>query len=491
MAYVDGAGGERWQSDLTILNPGLQTATVSLGFVSGSSWDGATSVSWVQEAIVPGATKSYPNVLESLFLLGKGSWGVVLVRGDSVSIAPVIVSRTYNAANSDMVGTYGLSVPAVSVAAGVRPDSVAGGNVLAGLRHDAAFRTNLAVANLGDDDAQVEVVFRDASGNFLGVPANVTVEGRGVKQINSVLSAAPDSFFGGAGYGSPVSHFSAEIQIKKGSGVYPYATVIDMGTGDPIVVTPIPRPSPTYRLPGILHYGQWVSDVALLNPSAKERKVRVEFSFVRKGELYRTTSSRSLTLRAFEMNVWIDFVRSFFELAPADTSEYSESYVDVAPAYDDIAPTEPFVVSGKTYTASGRGSMGLQVDPWISEDGIGTQASGKRILLTGLEANASFRTNVALFLTPGATSSDSAQVDVHVYDSRGRESKNIWVQLAADKPVQQLSSSELFGGLTTTDTERASVVISNPRGTARVGAYATVIDNRSGDATFVAGQPTP
>ena len=36
MAYADGGNGARWQSDLSIYNPGTQTATVSLGFVSGA-----------------------------------------------------------------------------------------------------------------------------------------------------------------------------------------------------------------------------------------------------------------------------------------------------------------------------------------------------------------------------------------------------------------------------------------------------------------------
>ena len=62
------------------------------------------------------------------------------------------MSRTYNAADADTKGTFGLSVPAVSVASGVRPASAAeGGNFLADLRHDASFRTNLVVANLKDE----------------------------------------------------------------------------------------------------------------------------------------------------------------------------------------------------------------------------------------------------------------------------------------------------------------------------------------------------
>ena len=103
------------------------------------------------------------------------------------------------------------------------------------------------------------------------------------------------------------------------------------------------------------------------------------------------------------MKVGIDFVKIWLGLADDDPSGYASSYVDVAPAPDDAAPTEPVVVTGKTYTPSGDGSVGLQVDPFVFEDGIGAQASSRRIVLSGLEANSKYRTNVALFLTPGST----------------------------------------------------------------------------------------
>jgi hypothetical protein len=245
-------------------------------FVAGASWEGVTNAVWSRLAVGPGETRSFPNVLADLFGLAKGSWGVVLVRGDSVPVAPVIVSRTYKAANGDVTGTFGLSVPALSVAAGVKPYSAAASNFLPDLRHDASFRTNLTVANLKDEWAEVEVVFRGAAGSVLGVPAKVTVEARGVKQLNSALSTAPaigQAPIGGAGWTSPVFHFSAEMKLKRGTGVYPYATVIDQGTGDSIVVTPTVRPSATYRLPGIVRVkGKTGSYQVLAGPSGRRSR---------------------------------------------------------------------------------------------------------------------------------------------------------------------------------------------------------------------------
>lgn len=498
MAYTDNGSGMKWQSDLSIHNPGTTTATVSLAYVAGATWDGATKATWIPQALVAGETKSYTNVLKSLFLLSEGAWGVVLVRGDDISVPPVIVSRTYNAANADEVGTFGLSVPALSVAGGVQPQSAGGGNVLAGLRHDGVFRTNLAIANLKGETAEVEVVFRDVNGNVLGVPALVTVEARGVKQIGSILSADPaqsGAAMGGAGYGSPASDFSAEVKLRKGSGIYPYATVIDNGTGDSIVVTPAARPSPHYRLPGVVRVqGKngpfWMSDVAVLNPSAKERRVRITYSYKKVGAAGRATMENTLVFKPWEMKIAVDFVKTWLGLAENDAAGYADSFVDIAPAADDAAPTENLVVVGKTYMTTAKGTIGLQLDGFAYEDGLSAQGSRQRVVLSGLEANRDYRTNLALFLTPGSTG--SAQVDVRVLDSFGRESKKISsVGLNGDAPFVQIDNDSLFAGLTTGEMSRATIVIDNPRGTAVVGAYATVIDNRSEDATFVAGQPAP
>jgi len=497
MAYADGSKGELFQSDLSIFNPGTQPASVSLAFVAGATWDGVSKAEWRTLGLGPGETRAFSNILGTFFSLPKGAWGVVLVRGDSISLPPVIVGRTYNAADPD-TGTFGLSVPAMSVANGVKPQSSAASSFLAGLRHDASFRTNLTVANLKDETAEVEVVFRDALGQVLGVPARVRVEARGVKQLNGALAAAPvegDAPIGGAGFGAGASHFSAEIRLKQGTGVYPYATVIDQGTGDSIVVTPSAHPDPSIRVPGIVRVkgksgAYWTSDIAILNPSAKERKLRITYSYVKTGTSLRIDASQSVTFAPYELKVGIDFVKVWLGLAADDPYGYAASYVDIAPAPDDTSPNEPVVVTGKTYIPSGRGSVGLQIDPFGLEDGISAQGSNKRIVLSGLVANAKYRTNVALFMTPGSTG--NVQVDIHVYDSYGRESKKfLGVGLDANTPFVQLNSSDLFAGLTTDDLSRATVVIDSPRGSATVAAYATAIDETSEDATFVAGQPMP
>ena|GEM_PF-1919213 len=498
MAWADGMSGELWQSDLSIYNPATQPARYSLAFVSGTGWEGATNAAWSTLEVGAGETRAFPNILANHFGRARGAWGVVLVRGDSAPVSPVIVSRTYNAADADVKGTFGLSVPAMWVGEGVRPQSNAASSFLADLRHDASYRTNLTVANLKDQAAEVEVVFRDESGTVLGSPARVIVEARGVKQLNGALPAAPatgDTPIGGAGYADPVSHFSAEVNLIRGAGVYPFATVIDQGTGDSIVVTPAVRPSATYRLPGIVRVkgktgSWWMSDVAVQNPGTSARRILVSYSYVKLGTASRVEVSNILSLSARQLWVSVDFVRNWLGLAAEDPDGYASSWVDFAPAPDDPAPSEPIVVTGKTYSPSGAGSAGLQVDAFVPEDGLSALGSRRELVLSGLDANARYRTNLALFLTPGSTG--SVQVNVHVLDVLGREMKRFpGVSLDASNPFVQLSSADLFETLTTDESSRATVVIDTPRGSGFVGAYATVIDNLSEDAVFVARQPAP
>ena len=131
------------------------------------------------------------------------------------------------------------------------------------------------------------------------------------------------------------------------------------------------------------------------------------------------------------------------------------------------------------------------MDAFVFEDGMSEQGSRRKLVLSGLEANTRYRTNVALFLTPGSTG--GVQVDVRVLDSFGRESKKI--RLRGPRRLQSVRPAQQLGPLR--GSEHGRVVPGDRRHRQRrvapayVGAYATVIDNLSEDATFVAGQPAP
>jgi len=128
--------------------------------------------------------------------------------------------------------------------------------------------------------------------------------------------------------------------------------------------------------------------------------------------------------------------------------------------------------------------VGLQLSGFTDLDGGSKTGAGKRLLLTGLASNADFRTNVAFFLTSGT----SGHFNFRVLSDTGVTLKTFGWDLTDSSPFKQFGDGELFGGVNKSD--RMSIVVDSFDGSP-VAGYATIIDNTSGDATFVKAQPAP
>ncbi len=68
--------------------------------------------------------------------------------------------------------------------------------------------------------------------------------------------------------------YQVRVRVLQGTAVYPYATVVDRGSTDPIVVTPSKGQSSAYRIPGIVRLTgrngeKWRSRVTVANPSLR------------------------------------------------------------------------------------------------------------------------------------------------------------------------------------------------------------------------------
>lgn len=494
MAYSDGAAGTFWQSDLTLFNPSTSaTMQVSLAFLDGRVDPDPNALTWLQIALAPQEAKTWTNVLSRLFYKERGNYGGILIRGDDVPVNPVITGRTYNSGSSG--GTFGLSVPAVRVSGGVTPQGAAASNVLIGLRQNPAAdgqppsgsRTNLSLSNLKAEPAQAELRFFNAAGTEIGQPVQISLAPYRIAQLANVLSAAPPN---GAGYTEPLDTYTIAVNLLSGSGVFPYATVIDNKSGDSIVVTSVRRPSFTYRLPGVIRaQGQgntvWRSDVVLYNPGTASRRVNLTYSYVSQSGR-RSTETDAFDVGPRQSLAWTDFVDFWLRLPAGDTGSYTDAFLDVTTNGGD---TDPLLVLGKTYNDQPTGNVGLQVDAFTAESGVTATSSERRLVLTGLAADTSYRTNVVLLLATAETPA-SASVTIHVLDSFGREMKRLGETLDSfSRPIVQLNSDLLFGDIPG-DRANLTVVVDGVTGSVPVGAYATVIDRLTGDATFVAGQPT-
>jgi PKD repeat protein len=490
MAYADGAGGTFWQSDFSVFNPDpSRSMTLSLAFLDGRA-TGSAAPRFVSVTIGPLRTRSFPNVLASApFFLAKGSFGALLVRGDVLPAQPALSGRTYNAGSGN-AGTFGLSVPAVAIPSGLTAQEAGGPPpTLIGLREvPGVAHTNLVLANLGSDPATVQITFIDGKGAALGTPVRADLAAYAVRQLNRVLAAASPE---GAGVAAPAPSYAVLVTTLTGK-VFPYATVIDDRTSDPIVISPAARAGASARLPGIVrtrgrNNTLFESDVVVQNPMARTRTVSIRYTFQSFTPSLPPSAvqsvSKTVTLGPKETLEIDDFVASWLGLADAGTTTaYASSYVDVTA--DD---GDPVLVLGQTYNApAGGGRIGFQIPGYTALDGASAAGANRRLVMAGLTSSAAYRTNVAFFLASGDAGS-AAHGTVKLVDGNGRVLATRALSLSADAPFVQLNDADLFAGAGSSLT----VVLDGVDGNAPIAAYATVIDNTSGDAVLAPGQPSP
>ncbi len=504
MAYVQGqVAGTTWQSDVTIMNPSTLAATYSVALLDARHpVTDYSQLSWTTFTVPALGTISDSNVLPDVFGQPLGAYGALMVRGDLAPLPPVITARTFN--NGDPTkGTFGLSVPQSSVAGGVSTQAAPAASVLIGLKQNAAAYTNLGLVNLHNDWATVELDFSDGtSAADLGT-LTVQINPYQSYQINKALQdgrlVAGAGFFGTNG--PPTSDlYTVKVKVLEGTAVYPYATVIDTASTDATVVTPTASPSNSYRLPGIVRLTgangeKFRSRVTISNPSFASRTVHLVFSYVAcKGGVCAnpTTNFVDVKMSPAQTQTWDDFVRVWLtaNLIPVDdAASYQTSFLDVSPAPGDTN-SDPLVVIGETYNDLGlatdgasNGHVGLQIPGYTPLDGASSTGAYKRLALTGLASTASTRSNLVLFVIGGAT---GKWANIHLYSPEGTLLRSIPV------PVDgfTVSNGTLFSGLSG-DLSRVSAVIDNIDAGVTVGAYATIIDNKSGDSTFVRATPVP
>ena len=249
-------------------------------------------------------------------------------------------------------------------------------------------------------------------------------------------------------------------------------------------------------MPGIIRLNGanntvWRSRFYITNPSTTSRKATISYSFIpcdATGCKGRVTGLQSDVTMLPGETLWADdFPKvwlSGFGFDTSDSTAYQSSYVDVFPAAGD-PNQEPLLVLGQTYNAQPTGPVGLQVPGFTEADAASKTGANRRLLLGGLVSNASYRTNVALFLQSGT----SGRCTVRVLSASGVELGHQDIAFGGTTTFVQLDDSALFGSITG-NKDRLAVVIDSFDGSP-ISAYATIVDNTSGDATFLKAQTAP
>jgi PKD repeat protein len=216
MAHNRGYFGTQWRAEVAVVNLLTSPAAAHLTLV----FQCTDCPPLFATATVPaGGSVEWRDILVSLF----GQPDAVNVSGALLVYAdrPVVVTaRSYDQTAS---GTLGSSYPALMVGDGM---TVGQTGVLAGLKRNAAFRTNIGAVNLGGAPCTVVVTLYDSGGAQLGSPQAIDLGAGAWTQLNDVL----------AGAGVIDLAYATVVVQTPGGRAWEYASVVDNATGDPATV---------------------------------------------------------------------------------------------------------------------------------------------------------------------------------------------------------------------------------------------------------------
>jgi hypothetical protein len=210
VAHTPGVGTSLWRTDVGVLNLCPSEAVLELRLHSS---EGISSETFT---IAGGEQQIFTDVVAQL--TSGNTSGALEVRSN---VGVTVTSRTYNQGDA---GTYGMGLDGVGLQDGLETGETA---YLQQLREDDSFRTNIGALNMGSVSATITIELLDRNGDLVGgfqleVPTGRTLQdNRPYRQRFSRNNIV-------GGY--------ARLTVDSGGGVYPYATVIDKATGDPIAV---------------------------------------------------------------------------------------------------------------------------------------------------------------------------------------------------------------------------------------------------------------
>lgn len=180
--------------------------------------------------------------------------------------------------------------------------------------------------------------------------------------------------------------------------------------------------------------------------------------------------------------------RSTF-ISPLQTITYNNALLDVfgmpsgagAIAIEATSPasTPNLKLSSRTFTTGSNGTYGQAV-PSVASDALSSQQ-----VLTGIESDGDYRTNVGLVNRSGAP----VTATLALYATTGASLGSTSVTVAANN-FQQTSLTSLWPSLTGASYDRLTMTITSSAANA-LSAYASVVDNRTQDPVYIQAMPLP
>jgi hypothetical protein len=475
VGHAQGSNNSLFLSDVRLVN----TSNAAMKYLLTYTPSGVNGLSTGKQAtldVKPNETKALNDIARSFFGLGgagDSAVGVLDIRSATTTpLDPkttIASSRTYNVTSN---GTYGQFIPAIPSSSFIGQ----GGKIsLQQVAQSAQYRTNVGFVEGAGEPVTASVKVFNLSGAKVG-ETTVSLQPFEHRQVNNFLQPLVGTLVDGR----------IEIQVTSATGrMSAYASVVDNNTNDPLLVSPVVlggTGSSSYVIPGIADItnanNNWRSDVRIFNAGASA--VTVTLRYYPQGGA--TPSTKSSTIAANSILALDGILANFFGITNSGgalqiTTPNTSSIVATARTYDSKSDSTgkkltygQFIPAITPAEAVGLGDRKLQV--LQVEESTKQSATGP----TG------FRSNLGLVEVSGnpvtirvtAYVPDAVSVPFRDYTLAGNEFRQITQVLKNDLKVDSAYN--------------ARIEVQVIGGTGRIAAYASVVDNKTQDPTYVPAQ---
>jgi hypothetical protein len=460
-----GSAGTHWKSDLQLhAREAVELALRYSAFGAGAT---AREIAFTLGA---GEILVLPDAVARLFDAENtnGVLEIVTSRPDAIDAATV----TYNDVPS---GRYGERI--VAVAPAQRPEAIRA-SLIAGIRHDATARTNLALIESAGLPATVRLELRDAAGSVVAAATRSLAPWEGVQLAAGALFPELPPLADGS------------IRIEAPAGVVAYASRVDRESGDATITfagafsdasltwSPQPRFRASFDAAGSVRGAggsDWQTSIALANPAATAAVVLLTF-------FPAADPARAVT---HLVDVAPQGCASFDDLA-------GEAFPGVAPELLNTGvlvaeSASPFATWGWLYNTTSAGRFGqslpgrdISPSRVLAPESDDVTPLPRALTLFPLFEGASVRTNLGIIETAGRP----ATARIAFYDAGGALAGRVERALPPYGSVliqSVLTVAGLRGG-------GAMSALLETGADDGVAIFASSIDARSGDALFIAGK---
>jgi hypothetical protein len=459
-AHVSGAADTDWRTDLEIFNPGAGMASYEISLLEKNQANPSPVTAGF--SLVAGMAVRYDDILESVF----GFTGSAGLKIEATTGEILAVSRTYNRTDE---GTYGQFIGAA-----LEGEAIGDGQEgrIIQLSHnrsgDSGFRTNVGFLNCTGSTAAVQVELRTSEGELLGSRSY---------SLGPFMFTQKDRIFEEVTTSDVADGYVVTRTTTTGGRFFAYASVVDNRTGDPIYIPAVAMDGggaaePVY-IPAAAHVAgaagtNWRTDLELHNPGASAAHYEIAL-------LRRNRANPDPAVETFQV--------------AAGHSLRLDDVLSAVFGFDGGAALRITPISGRvlatsrTYNLTDDGTYGQFIGGTPESTALSDQRAGALIELSHhLSPNSGYRTNIGFVNL--ANSAIEVRADLHRADGT-----LLGIESYVLQPHMHRQIDRVFGDVTSTEVPDGWIVVSTTDPDGRFFAYASVVDNSTGDPVCVPAIP--